>query len=273
MTDTGFWDRRRNRIRTRAGGWTIGQGISVRGYSLLDDLVGRRSFFELLCLEVLGQLPEERLARWIEGGFLCLSFPDPRIWCNQIGALAGSTRVPPTVGIAAGVMASYSSLYGPGTTFAACEFLARARTALDEGESLDGFLGRHLRRDGRVRAPGFSRPIAQGDDRVGALARLSRELGFEDGMHVSLAWRIDEWLRGRAPDEINMLGYVVAFLLDRGIGPAAIERLYAMCVNAGVHACYTEAATEPPGGFLPLSCADVEYTGTPARELPARESG
>ena len=92
MNDTTFWDQRRNRIRTRKGGWRIGGGISVHGYSLLEDLVGRRSFFEVLYLEVAGKLPDPRLARWLEASFLCLAFPDPRIWCNQIGALAGSAR-------------------------------------------------------------------------------------------------------------------------------------------------------------------------------------
>ena len=122
MNDTAFWDSRRNRIRTRKGGWRIGRGISVHGHSLLGDLVGSHGFFDVLYLEVTGRLPDPRLAQWIEASFLCLAFPDPRIWCNQIGALAGSSRIPPTVGISAGVMASESTLYGPGSTRAAHDF-------------------------------------------------------------------------------------------------------------------------------------------------------
>jgi citrate synthase len=259
---------RRNRILTRKGGWRIGGGVSVHGHSLFDELVGRHSFIETLCLEVLGALPEPRLARWIEASFLCLSFPDPRIWCNQIGALAGSARVDPVAGIAAGVMASDSALYGPGATRAACEFLLDARAALAAGATPEEFLATRTRRGARVRAPGFTRPIARGDDRVGALARLATELGFEDGEHLRLAWRIDALLAARgAGDGINMLGYVAAFLLDRGLAIDAGERLYALCVNAGVHACYAEAADEPAGGFLPLAVDDVEYTGVAAREL------
>ena len=265
---TAWRNARRNRILTRAGGWRIGGGISVRGYSLLDELVGNHSFTEVLCLEVLGELPDPRLARWIEASFLCLSFPDPRIWCNQIGALAGSARVDPVIGISAGVMASDSALYGPGATRAACAFLLEAAAAEDAGTALEQFLAGRCRRNGRARAPGFTRPIARGDDRVDALARMSAELGFEDGRYLRIARSVDTLLAARGlGDGINMLGYVAAFLLDRGLDIDAGERLYALCVNAGVHACYTEAAREPASGFLPMALADVKYTGISARPL------
>jgi hypothetical protein len=268
MNDTRYWDSRRGRIITRKGGWRIGAGVSVHGHALFGELVGQRGFFELLYLEVLGSLPEPRLARWIEGSFMCLSFPDPRIWCNQIGALAGSARCTPTAAICAGVMASDSTLYGPGTTRAACDFLLAAHAALAAGETAEQFVQRQTTRSGRVRAPGFTRPIADGDDRVTALAQLSAALGYSDGEYLGLAWRIDALLRARGGNSLNMLGYVAAFLLDRGLDVEQGLRLYSLAVNAGVHACFAEAADEPAAAFLPLRCADIEYIGHPARELP-----
>jgi hypothetical protein len=270
MNRSAFWENRRNRIRTRKGGWRIGRGISVHGHSLLDDLVGRHGFFEVLHLEVTGRLPDPRLARWIEASFLCLAFPDPRIWCNQIGALAGSARIPPTVGISAGVMASESTLYGPGSTRPAHDFLVSVQSALDAGSSLEEVIARCTRPGGRVRAPGFSRPIAQGDDRVDALRNLGRELGFSDGVYLQLAAGIDALLGARGGAGINMLGYLAAFLLDHGdMTIEDGERIYALAVNAGVHACYAEANSDPAGAFLPLSCEDVEYRGHAARDMPA----
>jgi citrate synthase len=268
MTATAFWEQRRARIRTRKGGWRIGQGVSVHGHSLLDELLGRHGYVEVLYLEVVGELPEPRLARWIEASFLCLSFPDPRIWCNQVGALAGSSRVAPVPGIAAGVMASDSAVYGPGSTRAACELLGGLRRAIDGGETIAAWIARHTTRGGRLRAPGFSRPVVRGDDRVGALAGFAAELGFADGPWLDLAWRLDAELRAQGNDALNMLGYVAAFLLDRGMRIEDGERLYALAVAAGVHACYAEAADEPAGGFLPLALADVEYTGVAPRPLP-----
>lgn len=269
MSATAFWEARRNRIRTRKGGWRIGGGIRVLGRSLLGELVGRHTFTEVLFLEVTGRLPEPRLARWIEGSFLCLAFPDPRIWCNQIGALAGSTRIPPTTGIAAGTMASDSRLYGPGSTRAACRFLLSARSHLQSGGTVASFLARNTSRGGRCKAPGFARPIARGDDRVAALEGLAAELGFIDGEHLGIARAIHAALEARGDSGMNMLGYVAAFLLDCGMRVEDGERLYALAVNAGVHACYAETASEPAGGFLPMACEDVEYTGVAARELPA----
>jgi len=270
MSRTAFWDSRRNRIRTRKGGWRIGHGISVHGYSLLGDLVGSHGFFEVLYLEVTGRLPDPRLAQWIEASFLCLAFPDPRIWCNQIGALAGSARIPPTVGISAGVMASESTLYGPGSTRAAHDFLVSAQGALDGGATLPEVIAACTRPGGRVRAPGFSRPIAQGDDRVDALRELGQQLGYADGSYLRLAAQIDALLCARGDAGINMLGYLAAFLLDHGdMEIEDGERIYALAVNAGVHACYAEANTEPAGAFLPLSCDDVEYRGHAPREIPA----
>ena len=88
MSRVEFWDARRNRIISRKGGWQVGRGVNAGGYSLLDDLALNKGFFEVLYLHVCGRLPERRLARWLEASFICLSFPDARIWCNQIGALA-----------------------------------------------------------------------------------------------------------------------------------------------------------------------------------------
>ncbi len=270
MSGTAFWDTRRNRIRTRKGGWRIGRGISVYGHSLLGELVGKHGFFEVLYLEVTGRLPDPRLAKWIEASFLCLAFPDPRIWCNQIGALAGSSRIPPTVGISAGVIASESTLYGPGSTRPAHDFLVTAQSALEAGATLEAFITGCTRPGGRVRAPGFSRPIAQGDDRVEALSSLARELGFEDRTYLRLAASIDALLCARGDAGINMLGYLAAFLLDHGdMQIEDGERIYALAVNAGVHACYAEANSEHAGGFLPLSCEDVEYRGHAPRAIPA----
>lgn len=269
MSATAFWDARRNRIRTRKGGWRIGRGISVHGHSLLGELVGSHGFFEVLYLEVTGRLPDPRLAQWMEASFLCLAFPDPRIWCNQIGALAGSTRVSPTVAISAGVMASASSLYGPGSTRAAADFLIEAQAAVGAGIPLETFIANCTRPGGRVRAPGFSRPIAEGDDRVEVLRELGHELGFEDGDCLRLAAAIDALLTAGGSAGINMLGYLAAFLLDHGeVSIDDGERIYALAVNAGVHACYTEASSEPAGAFMPLSCEDIEYRGHAARDIP-----
>lgn len=262
-----IWETRRHRVVTRKGGWRIGEGVRVGAYSLLDDMVGRHTFFELLFLEVTDRMPSPELARWIEACFLCLSFPDPRIWCNQIGALAGTMRCTPGAAVSAGTLASDSGMYGPGAARSACEFIDEVTREVRTGESIESIVARRTTRSGRLRAPGYSRPIASGDDRVGALCRFAAELGMSEGEHVGVAWRLDAHLRTRGSDSLNMLGYVVAFVLDNGVSTEECYRLFTLIVNAGVHACYSEAADEPAGTFLPLRVDDVEYTGEPPRAL------
>ena len=263
-----IWDNRRHRIVTRKGGWRIGQGIRVGSYSLLDDMVGTHTFFELLFLEVTDRLPSPELARWIEACFMCLSFPDPRIWCNQIGALGGTLRCAPAAAVTAGTLASDSTMYGPGASRNAGKFIAQVTQEVRAGASIEAIATRCTTRSGRVRAPGYSRPIASGDDRVDALSRLAAELGLRQGEHLDVAWRLDAVLRSRGGNSMNMLGYVAAFVLDNGISVEEGHRLFTLIVNAGVHACYCEAADEPAGTFLPLRVDDVEYTGAPPRALP-----
>ena len=65
-----------------------------------------------MILIIIGRLVDKRLADWVEAGFLCVSWPDSRIWCNQIGALAGSLKTSPVSATMAGVLAADSRMYG-----------------------------------------------------------------------------------------------------------------------------------------------------------------
>lgn len=265
---TGFWDGRRRTIRSVRGGWTIGSGISNCGYSMLDDLVGKASFFQVLVLNVTGRLPEQSLAEWLEATFICLSWPDSRIWCNHIGALAGDARVAPTAAVCAGAMASDSSMYGPGTVLATVQFLESARTAVNGGASIEEFISNNAVRKGRLIAPGFARPIATGDERVAAMQRIADGLGFTVGPLLDLAYVIDSHLREAYGESINLGGYMCAFMRDQGYTATEGYRLYSLCVNSGVHACYSEYRDKAAGGFLPLRCDDVEYIGPEERRVP-----
>jgi hypothetical protein len=267
-----FWEARHGRIVTHKGGWRVGHGIRVGAYSLLDDLLGQHGFFELLILEVTGRMPKPGMARWLEACFMCMSFPDPRIWCNQIGALGGSMRCTPGAAVNAGTLASDSTLYGPGQSHYACQFIAEARHEARAGATPAGILARRTTRRGRLRAPGYSRPIASGDDRVEAMLQLGTELGLPEGEHMQLARQLDAYLRARGGDALNMLGYIAAFVLDSDISVEEGYRLFTLSVNAGVHACYSEAADAPAGAFLPWRTDDVEYVGCPPRALPAGDA-
>ena len=57
---TKLWDKNRKTIHSRKGGWKIGDAIYSHGYSLMDDLVGEVSYFQVLVLNITGKLPSQQ---------------------------------------------------------------------------------------------------------------------------------------------------------------------------------------------------------------------
>lgn len=262
------WDQQRNKITSSKGGWKIGEAVYNHGYSMMDDLIGQISWFQLLVLNTTGRLPNDKVATWLENCFSCLSWPDSRIWCNQVAALAGSTKARPVAAVTAGIQASDALLYGPGVITHCLGFIQQARQDVDQGKNLFDIIQK--RQGNTLSLPGYARPIAKGDERVTAMYRLSRELGFDIGPHEALAMEISEYLTQEEGESINFGGYMAAFLADQGFSNPDLSRLMALWVSAGVQACYAEAADNPAGYYLPLQCQDITYTGALPRPLPKK---
>jgi citrate synthase len=269
--DTQFWDRRRGILKTRKGGFIISQGaVYSHGYDLLQDLLGTHSFFQVLILNITGRLPERRLADWVEAIHITLSYPDARIWCNQIGSLAGTLRASPVAAVSAGILASDSRMYGPGATLAGVEFIEDAMKKRRNGMSIETIVEKYFQRrpDASRVIPGFVRPVARGDERIPAMERVTAGLGFEVGEHLDLAYEVEKYMIHKYNEGMNNLGYRSAFLCDQGYSAGEQFRIFSAMVNSGVSACYAEAADNPAEGFFPLRCDDVDYTGPPPRRLP-----
>ena len=267
-----LWDHQRGVVRTRIGGWKIGKGVTTYGHSLIDELVGKVSYFEILVLSITGKMPEQRLAQWTEGIYSCMSFPDPRIWCNQVGALAGTMRSSPIASITAGVHASDSRMYGPGTFPATHKFLSYAMQQHQDGVDTKGIVESQCRRPGsQPIIPGYGRPLATGDERVHAMNNVSEKLGFEWGAYMRLAREIDQHMLKKYDESMNFATFIVAFLRDQQWSLEQICRLTAFLVTAGVAACYSEAYDKPAETFLPLRCEDVEYRGVAPRAVPKKD--
>ena len=272
MTDN-IWQQKRGKIVTNRGGWRIGEAIYNCGYSMMDDLVGQKSFFQTLLLNVTRRMPSKALADWFEASFICLSWPDSRIWCNQNGSLIGSTKGSPVSGVTAGILAADSRMYGPGSISGGAEFIVRALAWYKEGltplEIIEKELAtKHVKPGTKPVIVGYARPIATGDERVEAMEKVTAKLGFEEGEHLKLAFKIHTTLAEHYQENMNYVGYVTAFLVDQGFTPTEIYRIYSTWVHSGVHACFAEANDDIAGGFLPLACEDIEYVGSPARAVP-----
>lgn len=267
--DTRYWDQRRGSIRSRKGGIVIGQDAFSHGHSILHDLLGRASYMQVQYLNIVGRPASAALAAWLEGFHICMSYPDARLWCNQIGALAGTLRASPVAGVLAGTWASDSRMYGPGVFPAVFEFLRAAHDLRAQGCALSEVLAsKPLAARVRSGPPGYDRPLAAVDERVAVMAALERRLQLSPGRYAALARAIEAELQRRSGQVMNLAAYAVAFLMDQGLSCAPMCRLVALLVNSGVAACYAEAYDEPPEAFLPLRCEDVRYTGVQARPVP-----
>lgn len=267
--NTNFWDEKRGRIRSSKGGWIIGEAVYNHGYSIMDDLVGKASFFQVLVLNVTGRMPDPSLGKWLDALFICFSWPDSRIWCNQVGALAATMRTSPTAGISAGILASDSRMYGPGALLPGIKFISEALSKKKKGKTAGEIIEEHPKRNekGSPVIMGFAHPIVNGDDRVFAMRNVAISLGFQQGEHERLAFEIESLMKIKYHEGMNLLGYMVSFLCDQGFSSNEIRTMLGALVNSGIHACFEESYSQPPESFFPLRCEDIDYQGKPPRPL------
>lgn len=264
-----FWDERRGAIQSKKGGWIIGKGVFNHGYSMMDDLVGKVSYMQVVILNATGRLPERRLADWFEAIHICMSWPDPRIWCNQIGALGGTTQTSVVAATTAGILAADAKSYGIKPLLQGVQFIQGSMLDYKRGANADEIVKIECAKHrGKPHIMGYARPIAKGDERVIAMKRIQKELDIPDGEHLQLAYQIENALLRDFDESMNINGYISAFLSDQGYTDEEVYRIFAVLVTSGVTACYVDTRDRPPEAFLPLRCDDIEYTGKPARPVP-----
>lgn len=94
------------------------------------------------------------------------SYPDPRIWNNRIGTLAGVAPSTGVLGVGAGIV-----VYGQQPLLGAANLMLKVKKQLDKGQALEKILiDRYTRRDKKARPakgkrreiasiPGYGKPI------------------------------------------------------------------------------------------------------------------
>jgi len=270
--DTPFWEKHRGVIRSRKGGWKMGKGVFCHGYDMMKDLVGSYSYFQVLILNATGRMVTRALADWFEAIHICLSWPDPRIWCNQVGALGGSLRATVVAATTAGILAGDSKAYGQKPLFEGVTFIQRAMSQRNQGLDTQEIVAQECaRHGGKPQIMGYARPIAKGDERIPPMERVAKELGFAIGPHLELAYDIETILMERFNETMNINGYMSAFLSDQGLTAQEVYRICAVLITSGVTACYLDTFERPPETFLPMRCEDIDYQGQPPRAVPDRE--
>ncbi|MBE9485958.1 MAG: hypothetical protein IMY82_02165 [Chloroflexi bacterium] len=267
-----FWDTQRGIIRSRKGGWKIGEGVFSHGYNLLEDFVGNKSYFQVMVLHATGRLVERSIADWMEAVYICMSWPDPRIWCNQIGALGGTINASIVASTAAGLMAGDSKLYGQKPLLKGVTFIQAALKQKKTGFTTLEIIEKECKKNrGNPSIMGYARPLAKGDERVEILKQYNKESSIVTGDHLRLANEIDQVMIEKYNESININGYASAIMSDFGFTPQETYQISTLLTASGIIACYLDANERPPESFLPLRCDDIDYQGPPPREVPDRE--
>jgi citrate synthase len=265
-------NRRRGKIISATGGWFPGKGVFSHSYSMLEELVGEKTYFQILILNATGRLVEKPLADWIEALYGCLSWPDPRIWCNQIGALAGAARTSVMSATAMGSLAADSRIYGVLPLLESVAFIQQALTNHKQGMTPAQIIDNAFAAcTGKPYIMGYRRPIAKGDERLVVMEQVGRKLGFTIGEHMLLAYEIEKDLLQRIDEGMNINGYMSAFLADQGFSADECYQMFSMLVASGVTACYLDTYKRPPDTFLPLRCDDIDYQGAAKRPVPTAD--
>ncbi|NRD74091.1 hypothetical protein HQQ94_12760 [Shewanella sp. VB17] len=266
---------------TELGAWYPGERVVFRGQDMHKDLAAL-PWMGLLLYGITGKVPNSRQIRLFDGIWaLAASFPDPRLWNNRIGALAGTARSSTTLGVGAGIAVSEAVIYGYQPLMAAMEsLLAISHQLQQEQMSLRDILQKKLTAQhasltkpasGKNRSvaqlPGYGRPIAARDERIEPLMTLAAELGFDKGPMLTLAFTIEQTLADMGQTlQMNVVGLMAGFSADQGLTPREHYEYGVLCFSAGILHCAIDAAKHPAAAFFPLRCTRIHYIGPTSRQ-------
>ena len=268
VSKTEYWDKRKDKIITDIGKWQGGKDVTIRGYSLFNELFDQVSYFQVLVLNVTGRLISSELSRWLENNFMVMSYPDARIWCNQVGALSGTLHTSPSAATAAGSLTADSRIYGGSqSTCVTMHFIKTAQSNFESGQTVEKIIGKLPVKQGMPAVPGFVRPVASDDERIRPHQNMAAKLGFKKGKYTILADKISDFMENKYTMGMNIDGLSAAFLLDQAFSPEEVYQINSLRVASGVTACYSDNLQHAENSFLPLHCEEIEYDGPSIRKV------
>ncbi len=215
---------------TTAIGTSDTDSITVRGHDLVHDLVGQRSFTEMLYFLIVHRFPSPGQTRVLDA---CLVTLMEHGWTpSSIITRLTADSVPNQVqvAIAAGLLAVGDVFAG--TMDGCARILAEGVDRPDLAAYCTEVVGRH--RATKTPMPGFGHPFHKPDDpRPPRLFQIAAEEGLS-GRYIALLLRMAtelDTVMGRHLT-INATGAIAACLLEIGI-PTSIMRGIAVVSRAG----------------------------------------
>jgi len=205
-------------------------GVTIRGLSLADDLIGKASYSDLLTLSTLGRLPNDNQRTVLDGCLVALMEAglNPSTLVTRMTVQAAPDQA--QAAMAAGLL-TVGDVY-VGTVQGCADLLTQIGSSDDPGNvAAMAIADLH---DHGARVPGLGHGKHRDDDpRAVALLRLASDNGCAGRHRAAL-----ETLRRTAEEQLrrslvmNVTGAVAAALLDLGF-PASATRPIALAARAG----------------------------------------
>lgn len=251
------------KIKSRMGGFVPGSHVSVRGVDL-HETFKQGDWLDLYVFAITGRRVNAAQLKMIQAIWAYTSYPDARLWNNRVAALAGSARSTGALGISAALAVSEATIYGGGIFLPSITFLKKTCDAVKAGASLADCVREEL--DIRRSIAGYGRPLTSKDERIPYLLKLAEQLEMDQGPHLVLAKKIDDYMaNGRWRMRMNYAGLAAALMADLGFTPREHYLLGISTFIAGMQPCYIEALESPEGALFPVPCSHIAYMGKPTR--------
>ena len=257
MGDDPFWRTAISRVAPNR--------ITVRGYDLMD-MIGRRSFGDVVYLLLAGELPEGNEGRMVEACLVAASEHSVVAPSVDAARFVASAGVPLQAAVAAGVI-GLGDHHGGAVEECARLLLdagGRDEDPRDAARSVVGGVKAEAKR-----LPGFGHVVHEPDPRAGRLLEVAAELGYR-GRWCDLAVAFEA-----VTDEVfgrhlamNVDGALAAILLELGLDWRLGKAFYVIARPPGFVAhAFEEQTRERP--YRDVGWEGVGYDGPPERELPS----
>jgi len=222
--------------------------ITVRGYDLATELMGKISFSDYFFLLTAGRMPTEN-QRFFMDLLLVAIAEHGLVPTNQVARMTYAADPDFLQGaVAAGLLGCGKVILG--TTEIAGAFIADARERVEAGETAEGIvIGM---RDSGERLPGFGHPLHKPvDPRAERILDLAEEKGAA-GVHVALARDIGRAVAAHWPKPLpmNVSFAIPAVLLDLDFPASILKGIPILARTASLLAHLAEESETPIGFTL-----------------------
>lgn len=238
--------------------------IKVRGYDLLD-LIGNRTFGDVVFLLLSGELPQGNEGRMIDA--LLVSASEHGLLAPSVDAarFVASGGVPLQAAVASGINAMGE--YHAGAVDAGARMLLEA-AAIDKPTAEAGREIVQRYREQKKVLSGYGHKVHNPDPRTARVMAVAKDLGFY-GRFCELGFAIEdateESFSKRLP--MNIDGAMSCIMLQLGLDPGLGKAFYIIGRSAGLVAhAFEELSKEKP--YRDIGWENVSYNGPAPRELP-----